>query len=236
MKIAIAYIAVSQGPITQDYCARFVATFQEYPPGVDCDLIVICNGGALSLSSALIFSGLNARMFARSNNGWDIGGYIEAANGPCAGYDMMLCLGESNYFHRPGWLSRIQEVWQRFGPGMYGPFSSNAVRTHLNTTAFCCPPLLLRQYPERVITRASRYEFEHGEQALWRRTAKQGMPVKLVTWDGEWEPRHWRLPANILWRGNQSNCLMWCNHSDRYAQVDAKTKQTWMRSCDRPFK
>jgi hypothetical protein len=237
MRIVLCYICVTHGGLTEDYCSRFVTTYHEYPPGVEHDTIIIANGGPLKTTAAVLFEGMNVIVFPRQNDpGWDISGYLDAAKGPCADYDMMLCLGESNYFHRVGWLKRLAQAWEKHGPGMYGPYSSNAVRAHLNTTAFCCPPLLLKQYPKTVLNRADRYEFEHGENALWRRTAKRGMPVRLVTWDGIYEPRAWRLPPEILWRGSQTNCLMWCNHSDRYASVDGKTKAGWMRSCDRPFK
>lgn len=236
MKICVCYICVARGPVTEDYASRFVTTWHENPPGADCDLLVVSNGGPLPTSVSVLFTGANAMMFPRSNDGWDIGGYIDAARGPCVGYDMMLCLGESNYFHRAGWLARLLEAWNRYGPGMYGPYSSNAVRAHLNTTAFCCSPQILQDYPVSVRTRQDRYEFEHGEHSLWRRTAMRGMPVKLVTWDGAWDPRTWRVADNILWRGDQTNCLMWCNHSDRYVAANGLTRIKWMRSCDRPFK
>lgn len=237
MNICLCYVAVSQGPITLDYCARFATTYHEYPPGAPHDTLVICNGGPLNTAATLALSSMSARMFPRENDGgWDVSAYIDAAKGPCYDYDAMLCLGESNYFHRAGWLKRLVDAWGKYGPAMYGPYASNAVRAHLNTTAFMCPPLLLRQYPERVHDRPSRYEFEHGERAMWRRGVKRGYQARLVTWDGEWEPRMWRFPKNILWRGDQSNLLMWCNHSDGYAQgteEDRKKRRTW---ADLPFK
>jgi hypothetical protein len=176
-------------------------------------------------------------MFVRENDGgWDISAYIAAARGPCSDYDAMLCLGESVYFHRAGWLKRLVEAWNKWGPGMYGPFSSNAIRSHLNTTAFFCAPKLLASYAAPVVDRKSRYEFEHGQGALWRRASTLGLSVRLVTWDSEWEPRAWRMQKDILWRGDQSSCLMWCNHSDNYAKADTRTKAFWQRYADAPFK
>lgn len=236
MKIVIAYVAVSGGPITDDYIARFVTTWREFPPGVEHDTLVISNGGPVSTGASLMLSQMSAKMLMRSNEGWDIGGYMEAARGPCADYDMMLCLGESVYFHREGWLRRLVEAWQRTGEGMYGPFSSNAVRAHLNTTAFFTSPSLLKSYPGRIQTRQDRYEFEHGPRALWRRLVELGLPVRLVTWDGAWEPFRWRMPRNILWRGDQSNCLMFCNHSDGYGHGTTKVKAYWARYADQPFR
>jgi hypothetical protein len=237
VKIVLAYIAVTNGPLTEDYCARFAATHHEFPPGAEHDTLIICQGGPLPTSTTVLFSGMKASMWPHINDGgWDVSAYIDAARGPCAEYDMMLCCGESVYFHRAGWLKRFVEAWEKIGPGMHGPFSSNSVRAHLNTTAFCCHPLLLKQYPVKVSNRAERYAFEHGDQSLWRRIAHNGMPVRLVTWDGEYEPRAWRYPQNILWRGDQSNCLMWCNHSDGFRNVDHRTKASWARSTDQPFK
>lgn len=237
MRVAIAYTAVTHGPIVDDYAARFVVTYHEFPAGAEHDLFIVCNGGPLHTSTSLIFNGMSARMFPRKNDeGFDISGYIAAARGPCAGYDMMLCLGESNYFHREGWLKRLVEAWEKYGPGMYSPYSSNAVRGHMNTTAFCCPPAAIKNYPRRVTCRQDRYEFEHGQQALWRRIHAQGMQTRMVTWDGEWEPHLWRMPRNILWRGDQSNLLMKCNHADGYENADAKTKAVWAARADAPFR
>lgn len=233
MKIAVCYIAVANGPITDDYASRFVTTFHEYPPGTECDVIVVCNGGIVSTSTAVLFSSIDARLFARSNEDWDIGGYVDAARRAVSDYDMMLCCGESVYFHREGWLSRIEEAWMKYGEGMYGPFASNLVRAHLNTTAFATSPRLLRDSP---LSTEDRYEWEHGKNAFWRWVASRRKPVRLVTWNGEWEPRSWRSPQDILWRGSQANCLMWCNHTERYASAPMKLKLRWSNGADQPFK
>lgn len=234
MRICVCYICVTNGPITEDYAARFVTTYNEYPPGIDHDTLVICNGGPADTKTCVLFSGMNAMMLPRSNEAWDIGGYVEASKGPCSGYDAMMCCGESVYFHREGWLRRMAEAWGKHGDGMYGPFASNLVRPHLNTTAFFVDPKLLAIYPRPV---KDRYEFEHGENSFWKWVMViRQRPVRLVTWDGEWEPRSWRFPHDILWRGNQRNCLMWCNHTDRYFKESVAVKTRWSRGADRPFK
>lgn len=234
MKICVLYTVVSQGPISDQYASRFVATWHEFPPGVECDLLIVCNGGPLPLALCLIFAPLNAQMFPRVNDaGLDLTGYMDAVRGPCKDYDMLVCLGESVYFHRAGWLKRLVDAWEKLGPGLYGPFSSNLVRPHLQTTAFCTSPLILRRCPLNV---RDRYAWEHGEHSFWRWVSRRGMPVRMVTWDGEWEPMSWRMPRNILWRGDQSNCLMWCNHTEKYVSANAQTKASWSRNADRPFR
>lgn len=233
MRICVAYTVVSAGPISDQYASRFVATWHEFSPGAECDLLIICNGGPLPLDLALIFAPLNAQMFPRSNEDWDIGGYVAAARGPAKDYDMIVCLGESVFFHRKDWLKRLVEAWTKYGPGVYGPFASNLVRAHLNTTAFCTSPLLLQRCSMGT---KDRYSWEHGVNSFWRWVSNHGMPVRLVTWDGEWEPRLWRMPKNILWRGDQSNCLVWANHTERFAAADVSVKMNWARGADQPFK
>lgn len=236
MRCAIIYCAVTHGERTFDHCARFVSTWNTYPPNHDCDLIVACQGGPLATETAMLFAGLNAKFWPRINDeSRDIGAYLDAAKTIAKDYDMLLCLGESVSFVREGWLKRLVEAWQRYGPGMYGFFGSHVVRAHLQTTAFAIAPQLLREYPLSVTDRKSRYEFEHGERALWRRLYKRGVPVKLVLWNGEWSPGQWRLPQNCIWRGNQSNLLMHCNHVDKFREADEKTKRTWTAWADSPF-
>ena len=237
MNVAVVYIVVSHGRISDDYCARFVASYHECPPGFPHETIVCCNGGPLNTESKLLFVGMGAGLFPRVNDqGFDLSGYQDVAAGPAKDVDALLCLGESVYFHRAGWLARLVEAWDKHGPGLYGPFASHNVRAHLNTTAFMCSPKHLLTYPERHWTRAARYEAEHGLGSFWRRTQQRGLPVRFVTWDGEWPPGQWRQPPNILWRGTQENLLMLCNHSDRWANADAMTKIRWAAKADQPFR
>lgn len=237
MKIALVYIVVTNGPLTNDFASRFVGTWVSFPPGVQHDTLVVCNGGPIPSETGLIFSSMNPFFYTRKNDGgWDISAYMEVARGFCSTYDMMLCCGESIYFHKTGWMKRFVDAWNKYGAGMYGAFSSNLVRAHLNTTGFCCAPSAFLCYPKLVTNRKERYEFEHGQYAMWRRLSKLGVPVKLVTWDGEFDPTEWRRPANIMWRGDQSNCLFWCQHTDRFVKMDSNTKAHWSKNADRSFR
>lgn len=237
MRILLAYIYVTAGPISNDLAAAFVGTYTAYPPGIAHDTLVICNNGPISEEGGLIFASMpNARFFPRSNEGWDIGAYFAAAKGPASDYDMVLWCGESVYFHRAGWLARFADAWNINGPGMYGPWASHLVRAHLNTTMFACAPSMFSFYPHTVRTRQERYQFEHGDQAFWRRLQARKIPTMLVTWDGCWRPGQWRYPKNILWRGDQSNCLAFCNHTDRWDSASKTTKSRWQAAADSPFK
>jgi hypothetical protein len=234
VRILIAYIVVTQGRITEDLASRFVGSYLACDPGVPHQTLAVCNGGPISRELSLIFEPMSASYLPRLNDdGWDITGFMDAAaKVPC---DMLVCLGESVYFHSPVWLRKMAEAWERYGPGMYGFWSSHLVRPHMNTTGFVCSPSHLLEYP-RPRNRSERYNFEHGINSFWRHLQATGRPTKLVTWDGVWDPFQWRLPQNILWRGNQTNCLAYCSHTDRFRAADSTTKIKWSRFIDAPFK
>lgn len=226
LKIAIVYIAVTQGPRTYDYCARFVGTYLAFPPLVEHRLIVACNGGPLALETAMLFLPIEkCEFYPRVNDqGFDISAYQEIARKTDA--EFMLCFGETVFFHREGWLMRLAGERQKHGPGIYGCFASYLVRPHLNTTAFAADANYFRAYPH-VLDKKGRYEFEHGQNSFWKRVRSMNGATKLVTWDGIYEPVQWRTPKNILWRGDQSNCLVHCNHTDRYEALEPEAKRHW---------
>lgn len=234
MKPTLLYCHVTQGVRSAEFAARFVGTFLTNSPGEDFNLVVGCNGGPPSTEIGLMFAPFESVAFyPRVNDpGWDLSLYIDAAHNICKDAELLVCLGESVYYHRPGWLKRVVEEWQRYGPGLYGFYSSFIQRPHMNTTAFATHPRLLREYPFPVRTHGERYNFEHGHNSFWRYVRNRGMPTRLVTFDGCWEPFLWRFAPNILFRGDQSNCLALCNHTTRFAEADPGTQAAWAQHAD----
>ena len=231
--VLIAYIAVKDSPLLVSHASHFIDTYRAHPPGYDHHLLIVCQGGHLPPKMKAIFEPVPHELFPRTNDpGWDVSAYIDVARR----YDssLQVCLGESVYFHRKDWLKRLMECFEAHGDGMYGFLSSYLVRPHLNTTAFAVTPEHLRQYPVPH-DRAGRYSFEHGDKSLWRRIAAQGGATRLVTWDGCWEPKDWRKPKDILWRGTQENCLVGCNHVQKYFAADDRMKRIWSRGADSNF-
>jgi len=226
MKVIIAYICVSGGPKTNDLLYRFRTTEWAYPGDSDVParIVLVCNGGPLA-PECRNWIGADWSIYPRRNEGGDIGGFIDVARELQP--DFLVCFGESVYFHRRGWLKRLIDSRNTFGEGMYGMLSSNLVRPHLNTTAFAVDAKLLAAYSDQVKTRDDRYQFEHGTLAFWSRVKAMRKVVCLVTFDGCYGPTEWRAPANIMWKGDQSNCLVWCSHTERYAQANAETKRRW---------
>lgn len=228
MKVDVVYTCVPDGVATLSHITKFIATHHAYPGGFDHRVVPIFNGGNPSTVQKIPFSGLDHCFLERpSNIGWDIGGYIEAAKTVCADSDIMVCFGESVYFHHPGWLSRIVDSWKKFGEGIYGAFGSNVIRPHLQTTAFFTSPRLLRLYPMNVSTKKDRYEFEHGKRSFMSFVEGMRLAVGMVTFDGCYAKHMWRVPRGVVWDGDQRNCLVWCNHTDRYFRSEQKTKDVW---------
>jgi hypothetical protein len=144
----------------------------------------------------------------------------------------MICFGESVYFHRSGWLERIVQSWEAHGEGMYGAFGTNVVRPHLQTTAFITSPRLLREYPLKVSTKKDRYEFEHGKRSFMSFVEGLRMPVRMITFDSCYPQIMWRIPENVIWKGNQENCIVWCNHTDGYSKSNRRTKDLWEKTAN----
>ncbi len=234
MNFLITYITVSGGERTERYAQRFTSSWHNNPPGSDnWGLVVVANGGPPSATVSRHFDSFGASWLPRDNSGHDIAAYIDVA-GKAECYDFLLCLGQSVYFHRAGWLKRLTEVCQKYGPGMYGFYSSNIVSKHLNTTAFAVSPELLRGWAQVVDTKQKRYDFEHHPtHSFWRQVEALGRPVKLVMWDHCLDPWQWRTTENEFWRGDQSQCLMWCSHTDRFANAVKATRTRWTNNADR---
>lgn len=231
----VTYCTVTGGPRTAEFAERFVSTWTQFPPQHPFRLVVIGNGGPPAWEVGALFAGLDPVFQGRENEGGDIGAYLSVARGlvhncnECA----MVCLGESVYFHRAGWLARIAEAWHRFGPGLYGFYASNLVRKHLNTTAFCTSPHLLCSWHEPVKTREQRLLFEHGPLPFWKRVEGLGRPVKLVYWSGVYDSWQWRGHPDEFWDGDQSQCLVWCGHTERFAKATQATKTRWRNNANR---
>lgn len=224
MNIDLVYIHVPKDNEHVDFAARFIATYHEYPPDFEHDTIIVCNGSSPTNFTDCLFASIpNRKYFLWTDEGWDIRAFQEVAQISKA--DFMVCFGGPAYFRRRGWLKRMAEAWLKHGPGMYGSMATYEVTPHINTSGFWCSPELIRSYPIKCVTKHERYQFEHGPNALWRMARSKGMPVMLVTWDGEWGPDQWRIPKNIYRRGDQSNCLSYFRHSDAYEMAGPAQKR-----------
>lgn len=211
MKLAICYI-VPPGDKYTDYVLRFVKSYNENPPAVAHDSIIVLNGIRVTAEIQCLFSSLqNVTFLERDNSGFDIGGFQEASQKfPC---DMMVFFGVSTYFKGPGWLLRMLQAKIKHGEALYGchgnrgETSPRKVYPHVRTTGFWLSSALMNQHPMRVTSADQRYAWEHGPDGLTSWVYRKRLKVFVVGWSGEYEWANWDHIPNGFHRGNQSDML-----------------------------
>ena len=195
MRIAVIYLFPNINfKIYHPLAKRFVNTYLDNPPGVsDHEFHVAVNGSEVTPDQEKLFHPLTPKFFYHDNSGKDIGAYQVFSN--TFDCDLMVCLGAPLRCNRAGWLDRIKQVYEDNGPGLYGCWAFGGPFPHVRTTAFWCPPQLLRSYPKAVSTNM-RYEFEHGSLSITNWTRRQGLPTLQVTWSGVYSEEKWHTPTD----------------------------------------
>lgn len=216
--------------LSRDYDAvarRFVESYLRFGPGMDHLTVVVCNNGPASDEQKSIFSKMNPLFLDRGNEGWDIGAFIDASRAivrSSLSHKFVMCCGANTHFKRAGWLLRMNEAWEKHGPGMYGATASFEIRPHFNTSSFVASAFDVAAYPFHVSTMQDRYHFEWGARSLMNLIASKGAPTLLVTWDGEYTKENFRNVRNGYRNGDQSNCLAYFRHSDTYDAENPATR------------
>lgn len=213
---------------------KLIQSYHLHPPGVEHRTIIVCQDGQPTDEMLKLFNTLpDTTLYHRNGPGQDIGAYLEVSR--IIETPLMVCFGGSTFVRRAGWMKRMVESFEKYGNGFYGPTASYQISPHLNTTGFWCPPDLLAQYPHKIVTREDRYNFEHGGQAFWKHVQfTLGLPVKMVTFDGEYSWDQWRDPAlkGIYHRDDQSACLTIFRHMLNYQLASPRFKREYERLAD----
>lgn len=189
------------------YCSRFVKTYIQYPPDYDHVLCVIVNGARLSNAIRSKFKGIECVYEEYDNVGMDIGAYVYASKLSRYTSSAIFCCGSNLYFKRQGWLKRFMDVWNDYGPSLYGSLATNEVRPHIRTTGFLVPKFMLFSYPHNPITNIKRHTFEYGNESLiWWCSILKHVPY-MVTWSGVYTCGQWGRVKKAYRSGDQSECL-----------------------------
>lgn len=205
------------------HAKNWVNSYIKFKP-IELHRVIVCmSNGKASTEDMALFNPVTAEFTHYQENGWDIGAYQHVANSYDA--DLMVFTNSRVRFWKHGWLTRFIEAYTTFGPkGLYGASASNETNPHIRTACFATDPKVLRRFPYTVASREDGFRFESGAWNIMEWYRDHGYPVKMVTWDGFYDQRDWRRPANIFRRGDQSNCLVWDKHHDIYFQANPQEK------------
>lgn len=207
---------------------RFCETFQKFPPGADCTLAAMCCSRWPTGEEMEIFRQLPVKVefFRYDGKGYDIGAHqhfaFQAGNAFCVNVSTRV------YFHREGWLKKMLESRDYFGPGLFGTAVSREVgykvsfdrlRIHFRTHCYGIEASELRDYPLLINTRERGFMLEHGacdnpEGTFleWCSRRPQNA-IACVFWDGAWRPNEWFDRPNQFRMGDQSNLLVFDKHT-----------------------
>ena len=231
--VCMVYIHVPGDAEHLTLTRRFVESYLRCPPGYPHRTIVVTQGRMPDKDMRQLLMKLpGCTFYQHDDSGWDIGGYIAVSRIISEDIGVYFC--GTAFVQHVGWLKRMVDVWQKHGPGFYGSLGTYEISPHINTTGFFCPPALLAEYPHVVRTKADRYALEHGpvDRCLWKRCLRDGIKVRIATWDGVYEWWDWRKPPNVYRRGDQSNCITFFRHSSNFGAANPKTREFMSKLAD----
>lgn len=206
----------------KQFVSRFARTFKHYPPEADYELWVMCAWGEPIDQIRRWFYGIKTRFEPYYMEGCDIGAAQTIASVKEEGF--IVGFPTHAYFHREGWLKRLRDARDEYGPGMYSPAGSFEGAAHLRTCGYGLDAPLFRDYPVSIESRKECEDFERGPKSMTAFVNSLSLPCFQVTWDGVQRPEDWRKPEGIFRRGEQNAMLVWDRHTDAYKEADDKTK------------
>lgn len=223
------------------YAARFVQSWQEHPVGGDAGLMVVFGGDNYTAEDQSLFP--CAQQFAAyTGRGIDIG-TTQFATKHYIG-DFIIGCTSRIYFHRAGAAQRLIEARMKYGRGLYGavgsyeacpvdPIAFRCPNPHLRTVWYGMDATDWKKYPFIINNRVEAHHFEAGKWNVTRWFLDRGLPVRMVTWGGEFEVHEFRHPKilNAFRRGDQTDMLVWDKHSDAWAKASAPIKLAWSKAC-----
>lgn len=212
MKIALAYVYYRrEGAGTFDYCFRFLNSYHESPTTVDHRSFIVCNNGLPNADNEAMFRTMqNCEFVQHDNTGWDIGAYQFLARSVAC--DVMVFFGESAYIKGPGWLEKVVDSVNKYGPAIYGTMGNQGdigvgVFPHVRTTGFWMPPKILNDYPFPCRCQNDRYEFEHRQNCLCQWAKGRNIQSWVVSWPGIFRLAECDRIPNGFHRGDQSGLI-----------------------------
>lgn len=231
MKIALSYSVPYQTEenweLFKPDVERFVESWHQFPPGMDCSLFAMCLDRELPKNLKEIFAGLPVVFMVCDGKGFD-GGAAQALSKKLDGY-FLIGMGARVHFFRKGAVREMAIARYKYGPGLYGCTCSKEARVHIRPSFYGIDSNYLRLYPATISSPETGTQFEigneFGELSLLNWSEGIGIPSFMVYWNGVFQNKaDWFSQPNTFRRGDQSNLLVWDKRTDLYAAADEKEK------------
>lgn len=209
------------------YIQRFADTWRKFPPGCDCELIAVVNNSDATNELHEIFDGLPVHFVRYDGAGADAASWQHAAKLYPGRF--MLCSTSRAYFHRAGWMARLMEARNEFGPGLYATSASmEGGRFHLCMRVVGIDADIFNLYPYPITSRDQGTFFEIGRDnpdgpfSDW--AIKHGVAM-VVYWDLTIAGEMAIGIPNTYRDGNQEQILVWDRHTKIFSDASEEEKQ-----------
>ncbi len=230
--VAVAFLARGADDGWDASCARFLASYRRYRPGIDHLLYVIFKGfsDACALNEAEnLFKGVRQTPVFLDDNSFDIGAYIECADQ--ISEDLICVLNTSSEVLADDWLWKLAKNLTQPNVGLVGATASYESleelnngfpvfpNIHIRSNAFMIDRNLFRHITEGLVVseKIDTFRFESGAQSLTRQIISMGREVLLVGRNGRgYSPKWWPM-SNTFRQGTQSNLLIADNQTRNFA-------------------
>ena len=209
--IGVIYICRYADPNFHQRLTRFVRSWMEHPPGIDCQLYVIYKEFPSNLDMVAAQAQLSVlkpvNIFDyNGHNSFGGGCFLEACDHV---KEPLICtLVSTTEIMHDDWLKKLFQAYANKIAGLVGCTGSKEGQLHIRDTA-----IIIRRELYQEISRQFDYttskdgylEFEHGPNNLTIQVMRAGLPVFVVEKGRVIEPNDW---PHTTYRGNMHNVLV----------------------------
>lgn len=236
VKVALSYSVPCQTEenwqVFKPDVERFVESWHQFPPGIDCALFAMCLEREASKEIRELFAGLPVVFMVYPGTGFD-GGAAQFLSKQLDGY-FLIGMGARVHFFRKGAVREMAIARMKRGPGLYGCTCSKEARVHIRPSFYGIDSNYLRLYPATITSPETGTQFEigneFGELSLLSWCEATGIPSYMVYWNGVFQNKaDWFSQPNTFRRGDQTNLLVWDKRTDLYASADDAEKAQLQR-------
>lgn len=219
------------------FITRFTDSLRAFPPGCEYDLWVVTNRPVPDETplhwldwAVNSFNGLKPMWMNYTGSGADIGSLQTYVNS-CQENEFVVFCNTRVYAHREGWLKRLVDARETFGPGLYATsVSREGGKLHACGRCFGVDSDDFKEYPHVIDSRDKGHFFEIGDGCFMEWFLSIGRNRNLVQFDGITHSEKHPL-VNGYRSGNQSNVLVWDKHTQYYAHSDSAEKTRLEKMC-----